>query len=139
MNDRELFNAVFDNFAATHHGLRMSGTLVYYKGECVFNTDGYNLEYNLLRLTKLLDDEGEQKKKKTNMETIKITEKDGTVRIFNPMHITDAKLVVSEYNKDWCIVLNTDKPNTSPYSIPFHSKEEAEKEFEYINSCLESI
>ena len=37
----------------------MSGTLVYYKGECIFNTDGYNLEYNLLRLTKLLDDEGE--------------------------------------------------------------------------------
>ena len=32
MNDRELFNAVFDNFAAKHHGLRMSGTLVYYRG-----------------------------------------------------------------------------------------------------------
>ena len=59
MNDRELFNAVFDNFAAKHHGLRMSSTLVYYRGECIFNTDGYNLEYNLLRLTKLLDDEGE--------------------------------------------------------------------------------
>ena len=59
MNDRELFNAVFDNFAAKHHGLRMSGTLVYYRGECIFNTDGYNLEYNLLRLTKLLDEEGE--------------------------------------------------------------------------------
>ena len=59
MNDRELFNAVFDNFAAKHHGLRMSCTLVYYRGECIFNTDGYNLEYNLLRLTKLLDDEGE--------------------------------------------------------------------------------
>ena len=59
MNDRELFNAVFDNFAAKHHGLRMSVTLVYYRGECIFNTDGYNLEYNLLRLTKLLDDEGE--------------------------------------------------------------------------------
>ena len=40
------------------------------------------------------------------MKTIKVTEKDGTVRIFNPIHITDAKLVVSEYNKEWCIVLN---------------------------------
>ena len=59
MNDKELFNAVFDNFAAKHRRLSMSGTLVYYKGECIFNTDGYNLEYNLLRLTKLLDDEGE--------------------------------------------------------------------------------
>ena len=73
------------------------------------------------------------------MITIKITEKDGTVRIFNPIHITDAKLVVSEYNKDWCIVLNTNKPSTLPYTIHFHSKEEAEKEFEYINSCLESM
>ena len=73
------------------------------------------------------------------MITIKITEKDGTVRIFNPIHITDAKLVVSEYNKDWCIVLNIDKPSTLPYTIPFHSKEEAEKEFEYINACLESM
>ena len=73
------------------------------------------------------------------MITIKITEKDGTVRIFNPIHITDAKLVVSEYNKDWCIVLNIDKPSTLPYTIPFSSKEEAEREFEYINECLESI
>lgn len=73
------------------------------------------------------------------METIKITEKGGTVSIFNPMYITDVKLVLSEYNKDWCIVLNIDKPSTLPYTIPFHSKEEAEKEFEYINACLESI
>ena len=73
------------------------------------------------------------------MITIKITEKDGTVRIFNPIHITDAKFVVSEYNKDWCIVLNIDKPSTLPYTIPFHSKEEAERELEYINECLESI
>ena len=73
------------------------------------------------------------------MKTIRVNKKDGTVRIFIPIHITDAKLVVSEYNKDWCIVLNIDKPNTLPYTIPFHSKEEAEKEFEYINVCLESI
>ena len=73
------------------------------------------------------------------MKTIKVTEEDGIVRIFNPIHITDAKLVVSEYNKDWCIVLNIDKPSTLPYTIPFYSKEEAEREFEYINECLESI
>ena len=59
MNDRELFNAVFDNFAAKHRGLRMSGTLVYYKGECIFNTDGYNLEYNVRGVNKVLAEEGE--------------------------------------------------------------------------------
>ena len=73
------------------------------------------------------------------MKTIRVTQRDGTVRIFNPIHITDAKLVISEYNKDWCIVLNIDKPSTLPYTIPFYSKEEAEREFEYINECLESI
>ena len=74
------------------------------------------------------------------MKTIKVTEEDGTVRIFNPIHITDAKLVASEYNKDWCIVLHLNSNyNGSIYTIPFHSKEEAEKEFEYINECLESI
>ena len=73
------------------------------------------------------------------MKTIRVNKEDGSVRIFNPIHITSVYLVTSEYNKDWCIVLNTSKPRTLPYTIPFHSKEEAEKEFEYINSCLESM
>ena len=74
------------------------------------------------------------------MITIKVTEKDGTVRIFNPIHITDVKLVISEYSKDWCIVLHLNSNyNGSIYTIPFHSKEEAERELEHINACLESI
>ncbi len=74
------------------------------------------------------------------MKTIKVTEKDGTVRIFNPMHVTDVKLVVSEYNKEWCIVLNLNyKASSSSYTILHSSKEEAERDFEYINECLESI
>ena len=74
------------------------------------------------------------------MKTIRVNKEDGSVRIFNPMHITDVKLVISEYNKDWCIVLyENSEHNGSVYTIPFHSKEEAEKEFEYINECLESI
>ena len=74
------------------------------------------------------------------MKTIKVTEKDGSVRIFNPIHITDAKLVVSEYSKEWCIVLHLNSNyNGSIYTIPFHSKEEAEKDLEYIKECLESI
>ena len=74
------------------------------------------------------------------MKTIKVTEKDGTVRIFNPMHVADVKLVVSEYNKEWCIVLNLNyKVSSSSYTILHSSKEEAERDFEYINECLESI
>jgi len=59
MTDKELFYEVFENFSNTYKGLKMVGTLVYYKGECMFNIDGYNLCYNLLRLTKMLDDAGE--------------------------------------------------------------------------------
>lgn len=59
MEEKALFNEVFNNFVSKHPGLSMSGTLVYYNGKCRFNIDGYNLEYNLLRLTKLLDNAGE--------------------------------------------------------------------------------
>jgi hypothetical protein len=57
MSDREFFNEVFDRIAG--HNLTMSGTLVCYKGEPKFNIDGYNLAYNLHRLTNLLEDIGE--------------------------------------------------------------------------------
>ena len=73
------------------------------------------------------------------MKTIKVTEKDGSVRIFNPMHVTDVKLVASEYNKDWCIILNLSKSSDSVYTILHSSREEAEREFEYIQECLESV
>lgn len=59
MDDKTLFNEVFKNFQSKYKGLNMVGTLVYYNGECVFNTDGFNLCYNLLRLTKLMKDAGE--------------------------------------------------------------------------------
>ena len=74
------------------------------------------------------------------MKTIRVNKEDGSVRIFNPIHITSVSLVTSEYNKDWCIVLyENSEHNGSVYTIPFHSKEEAERELEYINECLESI
>lgn len=73
------------------------------------------------------------------MKTIKVIQKDGTVRIFNPMHITDVKLVASEYNKDWCIILNLSKSSDSIYTILYTSREEAERGFEYIQECLESV
>ena len=59
MTDRELFNEVFNNLSVRYKRLSMTGTIVCYDGREIFNTDGYNLEYNLLRLTKLLDDKGE--------------------------------------------------------------------------------
>ena len=59
MTDKQLFNEVFSNFQEKYRGLEMVGTLVYYKGEVRFNTDGYNLCYNLLRLTKMLEAAGE--------------------------------------------------------------------------------
>ena len=73
------------------------------------------------------------------MKTIKVTDSDGIQRIFNPMYITDVKLVASEYNKDWCIILNLSKSSDSVYTILHTSREEAEREFEYIQECLESV
>ena len=59
MNDKQLFIEVFKNFQERYYGLDMRGTLVYYRGELMFNIDGYNLCYNLLRLTKMLEEAGE--------------------------------------------------------------------------------
>ena len=59
MNDKELFAEVFNRLAEQYPGLYMSGTLVCFNGKCRFNTDGYNLCYNLLRLTRVIDEAGE--------------------------------------------------------------------------------
>lgn len=58
MTDKELFKAVFQNFQKTYSNLEMEGTLVSYRGEVKFNTDGFNLAYNLHRLTNLLAEAG---------------------------------------------------------------------------------
>ena len=75
------------------------------------------------------------------MKIFKVTETDGTQRIFNPMYISDAKLVASEYNKDWCVVISIDDKSVgdSTYTILFNSKEEAQKKFNELSECLESI
>lgn len=61
MDEKRLFVEVFKNFQEHYSGLEMRGTLVYYRGECMFNIDGYNLCYNLLRLTKMIEEAGELK------------------------------------------------------------------------------
>lgn len=59
MTDKELFNEVFNRVVGKNTNLKMSGTLVCYKDVPQFNTDGFNLAYNLHRLTNLLEDIGE--------------------------------------------------------------------------------
>ena len=59
MNDKELFMEVFNRLQQSYRNLSISGTIVYWKNEARFNIDGYNLCYNLLRLTQMIDDEGE--------------------------------------------------------------------------------
>lgn len=59
MNDKELFITVFNRLAEQYRGLKLSGTLVYYNGTCRFNIDGFNLCYNLLRLTRVIEEAGE--------------------------------------------------------------------------------
>ena len=55
MTDRKLFNEVFNNLSARYKRLSMTGTIVCYDGREMFNTDGYNLGYNLYRLTNILN------------------------------------------------------------------------------------
>lgn len=55
MTDRELFNEVFNNLSARYKRLSMTGAIVCYDGREMFNTDGYNLGYNLYRLTNILN------------------------------------------------------------------------------------
>jgi hypothetical protein len=72
------------------------------------------------------------------MKTFRYTEADETIRIFNPMFITDVKLTTSEYADAWCIVISF-KDKQTPYTITFTSKDQAIDCLEEINKCLESI
>lgn len=57
MSENEMFMEVFTNFQRRFKGLEIVGTLVYYNGELQFNTEGFNLLYNLTKLCELLKDE----------------------------------------------------------------------------------
>ena len=61
MSDKELFIAVFNRLAEQYPGLYLSGPLVCYNGKARFNIEGYNLCYNLLRLTRLIEETGEMR------------------------------------------------------------------------------
>lgn len=72
------------------------------------------------------------------MKTIRHTEADGTIRIFNPMYITDVKLTTSDYADVWCIVISF-KDKQTPYTLIYSSKDKALASLEEINECLKSI
>lgn len=57
--EKELFKEVFGELQNHHSRLSMVGTIVCYDGKEKFNTDGFNLAYNLHRLTNLLNEQGE--------------------------------------------------------------------------------
>lgn len=55
MNDyKELFIENINHL--NEHGIYMDGSYVCYNGEIKFNIDGYNFQYNLYRLGKLIEE-----------------------------------------------------------------------------------
>jgi hypothetical protein len=77
------------------------------------------------------------------MKLIHTKETSGAEHYFNPMYIKSVKIVHSEYNQDWCIVLNLDghKDNTidSTYTILCETKEIRDKKLAEIIAAMESI
>lgn len=57
--DSTIFVKVFKRFQEQYpnRNLRLNGTIVEIDGQQKFNTDGFNLLYNLKRLTEILSDE----------------------------------------------------------------------------------
>lgn len=55
--EKGIFANVIGCFQGKYSGLEYRGTLVYYNGEARFDTEGYNLLYNLTRLCELLKEE----------------------------------------------------------------------------------
>lgn len=53
MNDKELFKEVVNKL--NKHGIHMQGKIVCYNSVEVFNTDGFNFEYNMARLGDLIN------------------------------------------------------------------------------------
>lgn len=73
------------------------------------------------------------------MKLIHTKEKDNTERYFNPIHVKNVKVVKSEYNQQWCIVLNLDGVTETNYTILCISQEDLDKKLEEILEAMESI
>lgn len=59
MEDKQLFNEVLNNFSEKYpkRNIKKVGTLIYIDDECKFNTDGFNILYNIKRLCDAIEDE----------------------------------------------------------------------------------
>ena len=55
--ERETFIQVVDTLAARGIAVELRGSILYYKGSVEFNTEGYNLLFNLRRLCNILKNE----------------------------------------------------------------------------------
>ena len=50
------------------------------------------------------------------MKPIKFTENDGSQLLLNPAHITDVKVIYSDYHSNWCLVLNVNRGNGTVFT-----------------------
>lgn len=59
MNEKELFNSIFECFKEKYPAqeLEMKDPYVYRKGICIFNSEGWALLYNLQRLCDAIKEE----------------------------------------------------------------------------------
>jgi len=73
------------------------------------------------------------------MKLIHIVDRDNTDRYINPMHVKTVKIVRSDYNQEWCIVLNLDGVNETKYTILCNSKENLNQKLKEVTEALESI
>ena len=73
------------------------------------------------------------------MKLINCKEENGDVKYINPMYVKTVKGTHSEYNNDWCIVIEIDSESSPIHTILFKSQEEYEKNFAEIINSLESI
>lgn len=55
--EKEIFGKIIQNLQEHKIDVEQKGTLVYYHGEPIFNTDGYNLLYCIKRLGDGLQEE----------------------------------------------------------------------------------
>lgn len=75
------------------------------------------------------------------MKLIKCKEENGDIHMFNPHYVKEVRMVKSDYENDFCIVLLLDRQSseTSVYTMLFHNEEEATRKLNYVRECMESI
>lgn len=70
------------------------------------------------------------------MKLIYVKESNGSEHYLNPIHVDDVKVVKSNVNKDWCIVISH---NGVSNTILCKSEEERDQKLAEIKAAMESI